>query len=67
MLSEEVSSIFFPLSEVTTATSLSTTTSGMSLSISDRVVARFPASAAAVASTSAGISALSTEAEGEVY
>jgi hypothetical protein len=60
--SEEVSSIFFPLSETTAATSFSATTSDISLSISDRVVVRFLSSAATVASASVDLAALSVEA-----
>jgi hypothetical protein len=55
ILSEEVSSILFPLSEGTVATSFSATTSDISLSIYDRVVVRFSASVAVVTSTSTGI------------
>jgi hypothetical protein len=67
VLSEEVSSILYPLSESTAATSFSATTSDISLSISDRVVARFSALAAVVTSASTGIVALSVEAKGGVY
>jgi hypothetical protein len=65
--SEEVSSIFFPLSEATVATSFSATTFDISLSILDRVVVRFLSLAAKVASTSVDLVALSAEVEGEVY
>jgi hypothetical protein len=60
--SEEVSSIFFPLSETVAATSFSATTSDISLSILDRVVVRFLSSAATVASASVDLAALSAEA-----
>jgi hypothetical protein len=64
--SEEVSSILFPLSETTEATSFSAATSDISLSISDIVVVRFSSSAAVVASTSVDLPALSAEAGGRV-
>jgi hypothetical protein len=62
--SEEVSSIFFRLSENSTATCFSATTYDISLSISDRVVVRFLSSATTVASASVGLAALSVEARG---
>jgi hypothetical protein len=61
--SEEVSSIFFPLSKTTVTTSFSATTSDISLSISDRVVVKFSSSAVMEASASVGFAAFSTEAE----
>jgi hypothetical protein len=63
---EEVSSILFPLSETTAATSFSTTTFDISLSISDRVVVRFSSLAAAVVSALVDLAAFSAKAEGGV-
>jgi hypothetical protein len=64
--SEEASSIFFPLSQTVVATSFSATTSDISLSILDKVVVIFSSSAAAVASASVDLVALSVEAWGGV-